>query len=197
MLKLKITVHRNSLYYKLPIYSRIPYVILLSILLWGIIKDFQNVNFIIVFLFIISYVGLFYTESWCFDNSKKKIFSKFGVFPFVKTKEYEYSSIEKLDITHFYKGETVAFNGIPKERNSRQEKRRQRKAMLVFSMFHIDGSEPTKIEIIEEHTSSGRTENAAVRISSFTGIGLNQDRETTEGPDLKMKNLQKNMFDFH
>ena len=197
MLKLKITVHKNSLYYKLPIYSRIPYVILLSVILWGLVKDFQSINFIIAFLFIISYVGLFYTESWCFDNDKKKIISKGGVFPFVKTKEYDYSTIEKLDITHFYKGETEALKEEVKDRNARQERKRQRKAMLVFSLYYLDGRNPTKIEIIEEHTSAGRTENAAVRISHFTGIALNQDRETNQGPDLKIKNLQKNMFDFH
>jgi len=197
MLKLKITVHKNSLYYKLPIYSRIPYIILLSVIFWGLIKDFQSINFIIVFLFIISYVGLFYTESWCFDNDKTKIIAKGGVFPFVKTTEIDYSEIAKLDINHFYKGETDVFSGEVKDRNARQERKRQRKAMLVFSLYYLDGRNPTKIEIIEEHSSAGRTENAAVRISSFTGIPLNQDRETTEGPKLKIKDLQKNMFDFH
>jgi len=192
MLKLKIKVIKDILYYKLPLYSRIPYLIIFVILLWGVFTHIATVNLIIILFVVISYIGLAYVEKWTFDNTTNTITEAGGVFPFVKIHTYNYEDISRVDIEHFFRGETGEA-----ETQNKKGKRRQRRAMLTLSLIEKVSGNQIKIEIIDEKSSAGRSESAAISIAQHTGLPLKQDREASKGPKMHMSDLQKNMFDPH
>ena len=127
---------------------------------------FSGASIIPIILFLISFFGLGYRESWKFDPQAKIIDYKVGFLLWVKHTQFSAAEVQSVDITHFVRGR-LNTQARPKGRN---------KAMVIFSL-HMHDDSAKDIEIVPERTSYGRTEAAALRIATAMGLDYHADRE--------------------
>ena len=158
---------------------RLLYAIFCVLMLVGFMVTWADAEFsgslmIPALLFILGLIGVGYRECWIFDPDLKEVRSIFGWAFFVKQEAFAYSSIDRIEISHFVRGymdRTIQSKTVrPRGRN---------KAMVVFSLILKDSSK-RDIEIIGERVSGGKTENAAQAIAIKAGLNFFADR----GPDL-------------
>jgi len=128
---------------------------------------FSGAAIIPIVLFLISFFGLGYRESWRFDSHAKTIDYKVGFLLWVKQTQFSVADVNFVEISHFVRGWSPANREArPKGRN---------KAMVVFSL-HMQNDSVRDIEIIPERSSGGRTEAAALRIATAMGLAYHADR---------------------
>jgi hypothetical protein len=157
---------------------RLLYAIFCLLMIAGFIvtladEEFSGSLLIPALLFLLGLIGVGYRECWIFDPDSKEVRSILGWAFLVKREIISFSSIEKLEISHFIRGymETTSQGKAVRPRG-------RNKAMVVFSLLLKDSSR-RDIEIIPERVSGGKTENAAQAIAIKVGLNYSADR----GPD--------------
>lgn len=196
MFKLRISKKNDILYYKPSILAKIPYAILLTILIWGAITELSSLSILAWFLALLSLVGVLYVETWVFDNKNQVIISKFGIYPFIKKRSFNYNEVESIQINHFIRGLSEAMeekqtNEETDHSTDNKKRKRGQKPMVVLEFDTQTEATKIQIEIIEESKSGGRTEAAAQAISLHTSLPLNIDRPRDMGPTMKLRDLPK------
>lgn len=196
MFKLKLYRFRNKLLFSVSILSKIPYLILIGVFIWGFFFETGNISVLAVILAFICLLGCFYTEHWTFDSKKEEICSYFGVFPIIKKHHYPFSSIGSIEIRHFIRGmlsedEEKMKREMEDHASDNKKRRRGQKPMIVLGLNLTENGRFIPIEIIEESKSGGRTENEAVTISTYCKLHLIVDRPIDKGPTISVKDLPR------
>lgn len=74
---------------------------LLFIFLFSILflEDLNSASILHIVFIVISLCGLLYTEKYIFDDDR--VFYQIGIFPIIKTKVYNYSDIENIELSSY------------------------------------------------------------------------------------------------
>ena len=163
----------NLLQYSISQGNKISYAIFALVLIIGLFSIpieslFSMRSIIPILFFIISLLGLGYTERWEFDRINQEVRSIHGVFFILKRESIPFSQILSLEINHFtrgYQGQTV-----------KKGDRGKNKSMTIFSIRLLDDT-VKQIEIIPERVSHGRTHQAAYTIAQGMNLPFTADRE--------------------
>lgn len=108
-----------------------------------------------------------YRDEWIIDRGKGVAVDVSGLGPFVRRKEYPFSTIDRIEVTHFVKG----VPGAGHDTQDRWNHRRQ----AVLSLRMKDGS-VHDIEIASDRKAGSSLASTAASISSFTGLPMSVDR---------------------
>ena len=196
MFKLKIYRLKSKLVYSISPFSKIPYAIMLAIVIWGLATGEAGWTAFPIIIGLICLIGTLYAEAWTFDSEKQEIVSYFGVFPIMKRNRYSYNDVDSLRIKHFIRGisaddeKRLASEMADHAADSKKRKHGQ-KPMMIFSLCLAGTDKNVPIEVIEENKSSGRTESDAVVIASYTGLHLEVDRPRDSGPRMSIRDIPK------
>lgn len=172
MIQMTMKHKGNRIVYQAASFRKIFYALILAFFVWGMVVTLRDPaatgSFAVpLACSLLCLAGLLYREAWVFDTEKRKAVSVFGFGPCVKREVYPFEEIKTLSLTHFVKGDG--------KKDAKPNRKRHRKAMVVFSLITRDEEHHT-LEIVPEQTSLGRTERAAQAISALTGLALEVDR---------------------
>ncbi|HZJ87628.1 MAG TPA: hypothetical protein VFC80_00550 [Sphaerochaeta sp.] len=133
---------------------------------------------LIILLFLLSLGGALYRDSWYFLPAEELVITTWGFGPFVRRNTIQFSVIERLDVTRFYKGSTTDRSRIGLKRAT---------AMVNFRLILVEGEERT-IQLVGERKSAG-TIAAARKIAAATGLALSIDRPKNRDTQLRLSDL--------
>ncbi len=158
--------------YSIPLISRISYILFAGIVFLGIATvPFETLmsaaSILPLLLLLIALFGVGYRDTWMFDSREERVMNITGVFFLVRRKSYPFSSISRLEISHFTRG-------YREEKKMKGDRGRNR-AMTVFAL-RLANDERKIIEIIGERKERGGIERDAMILSAATGLSLEKDR---------------------
>lgn len=153
-------------------------------LIWGLSVNLkEGVRLItmphIPVLLLLSLAGSVYRDTWYFNTHDNTITSIYGFAWICKRETLSFSTVQRLELTHFVRGSS--------DKDAKPTKRRL-KAMIVFSVKLKDDQVRT-IEIIPEKTSGGRTESSVQAIAAVSGLAMYVDRPRDLDLNVSYKDL--------
>ena len=164
----------KHLVYRISILAKVFSFLFALILFLGFLSTILSASFtpsaiIPIFFCFLFLLAPFYRDDWTFDNEKQMAVYSSGIWPKVKREEVPYSTIERVSITHFYKGISEESTAIkPTWRN---------KEMAVLS---IETDEDVKkryaIEMVPARRHGLELERLATQIASFAGLNMETDK---------------------
>ena len=187
-MKYHIKSNKEKLTYRNSIFSKVISLLFFVFFLWGTLDALfrgENLSSLIVpiVLIFIALIGILYIDRWEIDKEERSINYKFGVYPFLMSKEYEVSELKKIELTHFVKG---SFD----ENAEYKRKGRAYRAQVRFSII-LKNDERVDVEVIDEKKSGGTCEQAALLFSSALGIPFTKDRDRDLDIDVTIRDIHK------
>ena len=130
-----------------------------------------------VILIILLGLSALYRDEWVADNEARRFSVITGVGPFVFKKDYPYSEIGRLELTHFIKGLPDSTGEKPSFKH---------RAFVVLSIRMKDEVEGThQLEIMPEKSSGGKLERISSLLASYSGFELYVDRPRDERAEIR------------
>jgi hypothetical protein len=186
MMQMRIRERKDgAIFYAIGNGSRIVYGLFCLLIGLGFVTvimegGFSGAAIIPLLLFLISFIGLGYRESWEFNPQSQTIVYRVGFLLWIKQSQFSVADVNFLEISHFVRGRSpLDIHAKPKGRN---------KAMVVFSL-HLHDDSVKDIEIAVERTSAGRVEATALRIATAMGLGYYADREYDSTQTVSMHDI--------
>jgi hypothetical protein len=122
-------------------------------------------------LMVLLFIAAWYEESWHCDAPSRTITYRYGLLFWYKQQVFSFDDIEAFEIGVFRKGT----RNVKTQVKSRSATRLYRTFALLLS-----NGERLDIEILRLKQSAGRTEHAAVLMSSYCGLPLYREDEPEE-----------------